>query len=310
MSKRTDDLALIIKALSEKTGVKDLPRDYKYKLDIRKKCLTLTLLEKGLKANMQNNESAFESWAIILKYYLDDIVKTVMIDWEDLHGNENNNLHFNRFVYRLSMFLQTFDWAISAREIPPIPSILFCNCPGGNASPAEKQAKGSEGWIECKYVEQFHDQFDVIDHQLPVGIFYDSVSRTTHYTTGQKSAIDIWAIKNNDLFIFELKKPKSKPLGIISEIMFYTNIINDILSHRIRYPNNSKMLQAVKGNYRSFKYLYDAYSSGKIQNINAVLLADDIHPLITQELLDFINESARLKYCRIKYAMQNAKIQV
>lgn len=59
-------------------------------------------------------------------------------------------------------------------------------------------------------------EYDVIDHQFPVGIFHDKVSRTTHYTTGGKSAIDIWAIKNDCLSVFELKEPRNRPLGISS----------------------------------------------------------------------------------------------
>ena len=46
-------------------------------------------------------------------------------------------------------------------------------------------------------------------------------------------SIDIWAIDGDMLKIFELKRPKNNPLGIISELMFYTNVVNDLLSHNI-----------------------------------------------------------------------------
>lgn len=300
--KRTDDYC----KLKVELPMIDLPKGYTYHLDKRDN-LTLKVLEKGLKANMQDNESAFESWAIVLKFYLKDI-KTVTIDWDDLSIVSENNLHFNRFVYRLTRFVQSYEWAFSKKPIPQLPSILVCNYPNGDASKADEHEKGSEGWIECKYVEKHKIEYDVMDHQLPVGIFYDKVSRKTHFTTGQKSAIDIWAIKDGVFSVFELKKPNNIVLGIISELMFYTNIIHDIMSHRIQFQEDAKMQAAINNNYRGFADLYKAYLSGSIQKINAVLLADSLHPLIKPELLDFINDSARFRYSRISFSMKEVSL--
>ncbi len=294
--------------LGKRSGIATLTTYYNYKLDKIKKNLTLRILKKGLKGNMQDDESAFESWAIILKFYLGDFIDTVTIDWDDFTDDPEKNLHYNRFVYRLSKFIQTYDWVRTDKAIPNIPSILYCNCPNGNAANTEKHKKDSEGWIECKFIEKYSKDYDVINHQLPVGIFYNKVSRTTHYTTGQKSAIDIWAIKNGDFYMFELKKPSNNPLGIISEVMFYTNIINDILSHRIRYQMDEKTRKAIKENYRGFSELWDVYSKGTIKKINAILLAYTMHPLITQELIDFINNSARFKFCNIQFSKQEVDI--
>jgi len=295
---RTDDYSM----LRDKLKTKDLPEYYIYNLDSDHKNLTLTLSEKGLRANMQDNESAFESWALVLRFYLKDIIETVTIDWDDSSINNEENLHFNRFVYRLTRFVQSYDWALSKKAIPQMPSILVCNCPNGEAANASEHKEWSEGWIECKYVEEYKKDYDVMNHQLPVGIFHDKVSRTTHYTTGQKSAIDIWSIKDGELSIFELKKPDNNVLGIISELMFYTNIIHDIMSHRIQFQKDAKMQKAINKNYRGFRDFYDAYQNGTIKKINAVLLAKSFHSLIKPELLAFINESARFKYCRISFS--------
>ncbi len=301
---RKDDYSILKNALD----TKELPEYYTYYLDKRHKNLTLVLSEKGLKANMQDNESAFESWAFVLKFYLKDIINTVTIDWDETSCINKNNLHFNRFVYRLTRFVQSYDWAFSMKPIPQLPSTLVCNFPNGGAANAEEHKEGSEGWIECKYVEKYRKEYGIMDHQLPVGIFYDKVSRTTHYTTGQKSAIDIWAIKDGEFYVFELKKPNNIVLGIISELMFYTNIINDIMSHRILFQKDAKMQKAINENYRGFGNLYNAYQSGSIQKISAVLLAESFHPLIKPELLDFINDSARLKYSRISFSMKKVYI--
>lgn len=301
---RTDDYSM----LKDKLETKELPEYYIYDLDKRHKNLTLTLSEKGLSANMQDNESAFESWALVLRFYLKDIIKTVTIDWDDSIINNEANLHFNRFVYRLTRFVQSYEWAQSKKAIPRLPSILVCNFPNGDAAKADEHKEGSEGWIECKYVEKHEKEYEVMDHQLPVGIFRDKVSKTTHYTTGQKSAIDIWSIKDREFSIFELKKPNNIVLGIISELMFYTNIIHDIMSHRIQFQKDAKMQKAIDENYRGFRDFYNAYQNGTVNKINAVLLAKSFHPLIKPELLDFINESARFKYCRIGFSMKKVSI--
>lgn len=221
---RNDDYEFLKKELRKSYSGADLPQYYRYSLARRTKNLTIKILEKGLTANMQSNESAFESWAIVLRFYLNNYIKTVTIDWEDTSVNINGNLHYNRFVYRINKFVQSYDWVMSVKPIPPVPSSLFCNCPNKEAASIEKEF--SEGWLECKYVEKHKEDYDLMNHQLPVGLFYDKVSNDTYYATGKKSAIDIWATIDNVFYLFELKKADNKPLGIISEIMFYTTSVS------------------------------------------------------------------------------------
>lgn len=280
----------------------DIPSTYGYSYNKRTKDLTLLVKVKGLIANMQEYEAAFDSWAIALKYYLKEDVKTITIDWErDFSEGENGYLHFNRFVYRLAKFVQTYSWAHSAKPIPAIPTTLYCNIGRTEDANIEKHSQESEGWLECKYVMDHSMDYDVINHQFPVGIFHEKVSRTTHYTTGQKSAIDIWAIKDDCLSIFELKKPANYGLGIISELMFYTNILDDILSHRIMYEESKNVEYAVKHDIRGFKKFHEAYEKGTINKIESIFLANNLHPLLSDGLIDFINDSPRWKYKNISY---------
>ncbi len=280
-----------------------LPSSYGYTYKKDEKKLILLVKNKGLTANMQDNEAAFESWAIALKYYLKEYIETITIDWErDFSNGEDGFLHYNRFVYRLAKFVQTYSWARSAKTIPAIPTMLCCNVGTDEAASADKHSLGYEGWLECKYVEEHSMDYDVINHQFPVGIFHEKVSETTHYTTGGKSAIDIWAIKDDCLSIFELKKPENKLLGIISELMFYTNIVDDILSHRIMYEEESENVKlAVEGDIRGFKKFYEAYEKGTINKIESIFLADNRHSLLSDELIDFINDSPRWKYKNISF---------
>ena len=279
-----------------------LPSSYGYTYKKDEKKLILLVKNKGLTANMQDNEAAFESWAIALKYYLKEYIETITIDWErDFSNGEDGFLHYNRFVYRLAKFVQTYSWAHTAKPIPAIPTTLYCNIGREKAASIDKHSPESEGWLECKYVMDHSMEYDVINHQFPVGIFHEKVSRTTHYTTGGKSAIDIWAIKNDCLSIFELKEPKNKPLGIISELMFYTNILDDILSHRIMYEESKNVEYAVKHDIRGFKKFHEAYEKGTINKIESIFLANNLHPLLSNGLIDFINDSPRWKYKNISY---------
>lgn len=59
------------------------------------------------------------------------------------------------------------------------------------------------------------------------------------------------------------------------------------MNHHINYEDED-----AKGcNIRGFKSIYDAYSRKSIKKIEAVFLADDLHSLLTPELIDFINDS-------------------
>ena len=279
----------------------DIPSTYGYSYNKRAKDLTLLVKVKGLITNMQFDEAAFDSWAIALKYYLKEYIKTVTIDWErDFSNDVDGILHYNRFVYRLAKFVQTYSWARSAKPIPAIPTMLYCNIGTTEAADIDKFSPGKEGWFECKYVMDHSKEYDVMNHQFPVGVFHDKVSRTTHYTTGGKSAIDIWAIKNDCLSIFELKKPDNYGLGIISELMFYTNILDDILSHRIIYEEKN-VKNAVNNDIRGFQKFYEVYENGTINKIESIFLADKLHPLLSNELIDFINNSPRWKYKNISF---------
>ena len=294
-----NDFETIKNLLKGKFGNTSIPAHYGYKLDSKKKELILLLKEKGLTANMQDDAAAFESWAIVLKCYLPEHIDSVVIDWE---ADITENKHYNRFVYRLAKFVQTYSWAHAAKPLPPIPSVLKCNISNQEAAEIKEHAENSEGWLECKYVLDHQAEYDVMNHQFPVGVFDGIVSRSTHFTTGGKSAIDMWAIKDSVFSIFELKLPENKPLGIISELMFYTNIIDDLLNHEITFDEGNKLESALKHNYRSFSKFYNAYDTGNIRSINAIMLADNLHTLITDDVLKVINDSPRWRYKNITFS--------
>lgn len=312
----------LLKKLQESSKNKQVrfPRDIDFALDKQK--LTIKLHASELVNNMQTDSASFEGWAIVLKYYISEISQ-VVIDWENAkprklkNGNASaEQLHYNRFLFRLAKFVETYHWASvkPGKNIPIIPKGLLCNYPTSEPKSIDEHVKkmkelnkknlNDEYYLECDYVIRKKDEYDIMNHQLPVGLFVNKVSARegNAYTTGRKGAIDIWAIKDSTFYIFELKKPDNKKLGIISELMFYTNVVAGLLSHEITYD-----VDKVDENYRGFLDLYNAYKNNSIKKINAVMLADNLHPLINDKLIDFINDSNRWKELNICFSHKTTK---
>ncbi len=272
--------------LRKKISSARLPERMDFKLE--NKCLTITLQEEGLKSNMQENSAAFEGWAVALKYHLADEIAKVVIAWKEPKGMDAKQKQlYHRFLYRITKFSETYPWAATAHPIEELPSALVCNFPNREASPLSAYKKGREGWLECKYVEENKRNFEVMARQLPIGLFEEQISEDTRFTTD--GALDIWAAKEDEISLFELKKKGNKPLGIISELMFYAHVVSDIMRHKIEYKSTPELEKSKQ--YRGFGKFYELYEKQYVRKINAVLLADELHPLITPGLIDFINDS-------------------
>lgn len=273
-----------------------LPSEYDYSLHDR--TLTLKLSAKGIQDNMQANSAAFESWAFVLKCYCSSFVNDVVIDWEN---PEKESEHFNRFIYRLTRFVQSYDWVTPGKHIPAMPSIICSSAPSSKTITKEECTFGSEDWYECVFVERNIANYDIIDHQLPVGLFDGKASDYSPFTPAGNSQIDIWALKGEDFSVFELKTPINKPLGIISELMFYTNVICDWIHHSIMIDEN-KAKDAIENKLRGFDKFYEIYSGTRsVSKIHAVFLAENFHPLLNEDVLKLINDSTRLKRFNITY---------
>lgn len=292
-----NDFLIELKRIGVKS-INDLPYGYDYSISNRK--LTLKLSSAGVCENMQKDTSAFESWAIVLKYNCNNLIKEVVIDWED---PKYENEHYNRFIYRITRFIQNYSWVTTNKHIPSMPSLLCCSAPDNNTAPKEKYKEDSEDWLENDFIEKNEDKFDAIDHQLPVGLFDGKATDKTRFTPGRNSQIDIWGVKGNEFTVFELKKPGNKPLGIISELMFYVNVVSDLINHNI-LVDERKATKAINKHYRGFDKFYDVYSGERsISQIHAVFLADEFHSLLTKDILKVLNDSVRLQRLNIRFEM-------
>ena len=171
-------------------------------------------------------------------------------------------------------------------------------------SKATKASKDSEAYIEARFQEdKIFDHFlDVADRQLPVGVFKGNISKEASMFTYGHSAIDLWGIKDDALYIFELKKSTNKKVGIISEALFYLWVMSDTINKKFKYEIIGSIPQ-----YRNFNRLYSAIEEERISKIKSVLLIEKLHPLISKETLDLIN--SRLNRDNLEMSIQYYKYE-
>ncbi|MDR1880028.1 MAG: hypothetical protein LBQ78_03770 [Tannerellaceae bacterium] len=275
----------IIKQLQSITGNPNVSLPVWIDFEIREGLLLVGLSRQGIFKNMQEDDSAFEGWAICLKAWLPERIKNVQISWNALVPKGEQELHYNRFKYRVWKFLRNYEWAITNSDSFTDYDMSHCvmNFP---KKEAQEKAENIESTIERNYVSAHSAEYDAISHQLPVGIFDAKISNTNRVFPGGNSQIDIWAIKDDVLHIFELKDKRNKKVGIISELMFYVNIMDDLMNHYINYPEEAKGVKL-----REFDKIYDAYSNKKIHTIKGYFLAEELHPLISGKVIDLINHN-------------------
>ena len=252
-------------------------------------------------------------------------------DYIHNESGDNGRLHLNRLFYRLTKFYEQYK-SIFNITITNLPVGMFSyyetdgrlrykdmsefnlcvNAPDSESTAQIKHAnfdEMSETEVELSFVKApkilfnkmksvFGKTYDVIDRQLPVGLFDGVKSDETYITTGKKSAIDLWALSEtkDQIVICELKK-KSKEnynqkVGIISELYFYVNVMHDVFV-------NKSIAQTKK--MKSVRSYSELLNNKSISNIDGVFLVDKLHPLITNEVIKLLNKNSKNNYSVIVY---------
>lgn len=274
--------------------------------------LYIRLEGDSISSNMQNDAAAFEGWGLCILSRLDSI-KRVVVDWDE---PSDKNGHYRRFLYRLYKIMQYFGDIFTVEQSKRQCLDLFVkeyydsnnlvlNYPNSKATKASNiKSKNSEAYIEARFQEdKIFDHFlDVADRQLPVGVFKGNISKEASMFTYGHSAIDLWGIKDDALYIFELKKSTNKKVGIISEALFYLWVMSDTINKKFKYEIIGSIPQ-----YRNFNRLYSAIEEERISKIKSVLLIEDLHPLISKETLYLIN--SRLNRYNLEMSIQYYKYE-
>lgn len=265
--------------------------------------LKVKMNQKGVLANMQEDNSAFEGWILVIMSIFnkeEEKIKFVKFSWESA---DKKTGHYHRFVYRVIKFGEKFSWfkiefPNNSKEIEEFRNqylinndILVLNYP---KIPAREVLEGlNEAFLERLFkenpelIQKF--QLEYIDQQLPVGVFDGKVKKGNNVFTGGKSGIDLWGIKDKEFFIFELKYNNRK-VGIISEILLYLWIMEDLfINKKIKYPVVSE--RVLKINRRNFRIIYKKVQEYEgINKILGVLLADRFYCLVNKDLIDYLNK--------------------
>lgn len=324
------------KILKDDLGVKSLrsfPRDITIAYNDSKHILTMTLLPKavglgkGDAVNMQDNAAAFEAWCFIIKAKtsIDDL--RIKLDVEglasDMYDKDIPSTgHFGRFLYRILKFKEQYGtWFLLSDELKDmrknfaafLSSGKFVNNEPSKEAEDDEDALGTEGYVEKRFCDDdslgklilgFSGENVVMNRQLPVGLFKGEKSDGTAVFTGKKSAIDFWLLYNNELNIYELKA-KNKMVGILTEIFFYSNYMRDVYWHNsLETKQNVEILNPQKTD-RSYNKLCKGIEN--ITKITGCILADEFHPLITDDVISIMNHNVtgnELQYDKKQYDLK------
>lgn len=278
--------------------------------------LTITMTQNGLQDNMQNDHPAFEGWAIAIKANAPKLAEKVIIKWYGIGlGTGTTYNHYRRFLYRVFRFEQSYEWAScmpldkqAENDLKNVTSELSQWVVNYPDSESQEVSKG-EALLERQlkdYLSKIHEHSD---HQLPVGLFYSVKGSNSERTPGGKSGIDLWSITGDTFTIYELKDDSNEnynpKVGIISELMFYVNVMLDVIEHTFDFSDGAE-----KSKIRSFDALYEAINSNSIHNIEGVFLTNNFHALLksrSSEVFELLNDNTRgIKYRQMGF--NNAEI--
>jgi hypothetical protein len=268
--------------------------------------LVLKLNKNSLLSNMQSNQSAFEGWSLCLFANADGRYRRIKIEWVPLNKRELTHPelgHYYRFLFRAYKFKENYPAIVEIQ--PAIESFLdidemklwVLNFPKCEAKESKKDNEGSEALLERELLQKMIGHFDYCDQQLPVGLFLNEVKDAFARSTGKKSQIDLWGVKDNMLNIYELKNDVNEAVGIISELMFYTNVMENFRRHIFNYPSSFDNKRVF---YRHSKELHEDIVNNSISAVNGIFLANNLHPRITNRVIDLMNTNiAGIRYSKL-----------
>jgi hypothetical protein len=262
----------------------------------------IEMAHDGVTRNLQSNAAAFEAWALVLHRWCG--AQHVALRWQPVEVQERleadatrwppAQLHYQRFLYRLLKFDLLFgaDWfqadaALARAQSRCRDGAMFLNAPGARVGTKPKDKP--EARIEW---ELLHGPGSALktycdspvrwlpDRQIPVGLFTRDVPMARHAIfPGGAGAIDLAALGDDRLWLFELKADGNMPLGTLSEILFYTAVMRDLCTGAIR-PARAAAVTPDK---------LTAPAMAAARRITGVMLAPRLHPLLDEDLLDRLN---------------------
>jgi hypothetical protein len=262
---------------------------------------------KGLTGNMQTDTSAFEGWCFVLlrwtKHY-----RKICLKWSE--PRTTSSLHYQRFLFRVDHMLKRYDWFnivddsnefLNKSIIKTSKEKLVLSAPNNECKKQNQIDIYSPHMSEVKLEAHIYGKpnflkdllkMDVIYRQFPVGVFRNKKSAETRIFPSGGAAIDLWGVNREEkqLFIFELKNSKNIKVGAISELFFYTVLLQDLIKESpIFYQVFPKKYFNDRGTEVDFKSISDMTS------ISAYLLAPALNRLIDHKVIKLMNDRKSLE---------------
>ena len=298
------DKQQLLERIKRITGNDNIKFPSQIQFSITGSTLDMHINGKGVRDNMQTNGSAFEGWAICIKSCMPEI-KNVLLSWDTPEYSSNDKeknrqiKHYNRFLFRVFFCIRNFGWfTVSDIGRQVVNSFLiehsnlFINYPKTESKEKVSengQINKREAKLERLLVKEMRKTIPFTDHQFPVGLFDNEVKIENTCTPRGASQIDLWQLENDTLRIFELKDKDNNEVGIISELMFYANIMSELIKGRVHYPQSIDFAKDI----RNIKTLHNAINDKSIKCIEAVFLVYEFHPLISSNIdsvIEIINK--------------------
>lgn len=260
----------------------------------------------------------------------------------------NGAVHYHRFLYRALKFNAQFgaggqNWfsmqdplagKVNAFDAKMKSGVwtFWNNRPTSNSAPRTNSSSKKEKENEIKFANGESTLHTVhpgpVYQQLPVGLFRFSrkgsaeqdqkqpaenalLKKENAFFSGAGSAVDLWQIAGNELILYELKADNPMP-GIITELMFYANYWQDMLldCHNHWHPIKMRPSMTDHRNYRALSDAYYGPESGRITKIRACMLTDQLHPLISQKVIDCMNKNSDgIQYERLHYDPESLRVK-
>lgn len=263
--------------------------------------------------NMQENNAAFEAWALaIYVHYLDECGNVRLdIRPEDfkMAKQKERSLDYNRFLYRALRFSEQYGKWFSLSErleeltgcfITQLDRHKFTNNVPGKTSGLSEPTK-NEKKMEWLFSDDAHGKTDTllkkclgvdkVHHHLPVGLFDVTdnpkcmkCSEENSVFPGKGAAIDLWATDGTALKILELKamgKEANDKVGAVTELFFYANYVYDMFVEK-----NNAFCKRKAPDVRGYGEFSDS-----LRRVEAYLLLDakSRHPLMDRKVLNILN---------------------
>jgi hypothetical protein len=245
----------------------------------------------GVLANMQQDDAAFEGWAICMKAAVPEW--TFMLDWD--FPEDKKDGHYQRFLYRAKRFRSLYKpwFTITDQGLEEIERFsrikdsdkprYILNAPLGDPKRTNDAEHSPENLIENTIIKtqqhELNSLFNVkkYSRQLPVGLFVDSVAKKNAIFTHGKSAIDIWGISDDKkLIIFELKALENTTIGAISELFFYAMVMRDEQEKHFRRESKKEL------------------GISETTSVKAMILAEQVHPFINNpKVFELMNQPCK-----------------